>query len=144
MASSMIDLDRGVTIRTHPNGMRVHMYKDDPGLYLDVYGEPVQDSLAAEAGFDVKSDSKERKRKERMEEARRRIDEELKEALEEAEDEYYTKHAGRGRYHVIGPEGQMTEIAVDKDEAERLVEEYSNGTSASSRQQPLEQEVAPH
>lgn len=67
----------------------VCMYKDEPGFYFDVNGEPFSkdeaenERIAAEAGFDVQQGRRDRIFRERMAEARQRIQEELEEAERE-------------------------------------------------------------
>lgn len=49
-----INYNRGVMIRDHGSlGVKVYMYLDDPGLYLNVHGKPIAETLAKQAGFDV-------------------------------------------------------------------------------------------
>ena len=49
-----IDLNRGVTECRHPTGLRIFMYDDDPGVYIDVNAGPVDEQLALVAGYNVK------------------------------------------------------------------------------------------
>lgn len=57
-----IDIDLGVTQRTLPNGIgRVTMYKQMPGLYLDIKGNEIADELAELAGFKPRLDRVEAK-----------------------------------------------------------------------------------
>lgn len=73
-----IDLNRGVRIRVHkPTGMRIYMYKDDPGVYYNAHGKTVPIVLAAECGFPVDELSKLKKRKLAMKEAADAIDREM-------------------------------------------------------------------
>jgi hypothetical protein len=53
-----LDLNRGVMTKFHSNGMKVSMYLDDPGTYLDDRGEKLDPKLATQAGFDVEKDRK--------------------------------------------------------------------------------------
>jgi hypothetical protein len=48
-----LDLNRGVIHRFHPNGMRISMYLDDPGTYLDDRGKAMAEELAKAAGFNL-------------------------------------------------------------------------------------------
>ena len=68
MGKMAIDLNRGVSIRgcDKPTCFQVFMYKDEPGVYLNVYGNPVSDEIAEEAGFNVKELGKAKALKERM------------------------------------------------------------------------------
>ena len=51
-------MDSGVTIRSR-DGRHIHMYKKQPGLYLDVMGNEVSGEDAAAVGFPVKEHRKE-------------------------------------------------------------------------------------
>lgn len=55
---SKIDRNRGVLIRMAPEGYRVVMYIDTPGIYFDAKGVRLDDTIAKAAGFDVASDRK--------------------------------------------------------------------------------------
>ena len=57
---SKFDRDRGVLIRKHPEGYRVGMYVDTPGVYFDENAERVDIATAEMAGFDVAEDKKAR------------------------------------------------------------------------------------
>ena len=54
-----IDVDRGVTARRGMNGVKVAMYKRQPGMFLSPMGVEVDDDVAREVGFDVDSLRKE-------------------------------------------------------------------------------------
>lgn len=100
MATSRIDLDRGVSIRQvvrfdegnrhkfEPDekygGLTVHMYKDTPGVYFDVHGNPLPDAIAKRAGFPVERLAKSRAKREAMNKFEQRLAEEL--ALEADEE----------------------------------------------------------
>lgn len=52
--ASKIDVVRGVSVRKHfASGMLVYMYIDQPGVYLNTFGDEVSEKIAAEAGFEV-------------------------------------------------------------------------------------------
>lgn len=72
-----IDLNRGVIAKTGLDGLRVYMYKDEPGIFRDVHGDEVALDAARTAGFDVKALSDERTKRERLDEARERIEREV-------------------------------------------------------------------
>ena len=93
-----IDLDRGVSKRTHPNGMQVCMYKDDPGVFYDVLENELEEDFAAECGFDVETLRKEREKLRKMKEARLKIEKE------------YASVSG----DVIGSFGEYQVICIDE------------------------------
>lgn len=105
-----IDVNRGVTMKIHPSGVRVYMYKDEPGFYLSGQGTPVGEDLAREAGFDVAQLGKKRAIKEKMAEAQARIlaDMELaqegRKVLAERQG-FQLVDIGYGRHQVLGPDG---------------------------------------
>ncbi|MGI9297767.1 MAG: hypothetical protein ACR2QC_07705 [Gammaproteobacteria bacterium] len=74
-----LDLDRGVTKRQHPNGMQICMYKDDPGVFMDVNGGRIASELADGAGFPVAALKVERIKMQRFAEARAKIEREFDE-----------------------------------------------------------------
>jgi len=67
MGARAIDYDRGVTIKScdKPTCFPVYMYKDTPGVYLNVYGQPVSEDNAKEAGYDVDALRKQKEFRER-------------------------------------------------------------------------------
>lgn len=73
-----IDLNRGVQIRTNrATGIRVCMYKDEPGVFRSSTGGLVGDDLAFGAGFDVAGLTKERDRRARIKTITGEINEEF-------------------------------------------------------------------
>lgn len=133
-----IDLNRGVSMRSHPSGFRVAMYKEEPGVFYDMNGEPVSDELAAKAGFDVETLRLERQKQEKLAEARKRIEEEYKTAEQDVEraldqqvENYEVRHVGSGRYAVFDQNGnRLTEKPMSKSEAEDFVESVKVDVSA--------------
>lgn len=84
MADRSISFNRGVMIQKHvPTGMKVYMYLDNPGHYLNLYGNEVPEALAEKAGFDVSLFAKQRFKREKMTEFESAMEKEL--ALAEAE-----------------------------------------------------------
>lgn len=73
-----IDYDRGVRIRTAANvGMDIYMYKDRPGEYLNVHGNPVPKEIAAQAGFETEKLEKRRLHRLARAAAVSRVDQEM-------------------------------------------------------------------
>lgn len=65
-----IDYDRGVMIKADAtSGVKVFMYLDAPGVYLNIYGTPVSESLAKAAGYDTERFSKMKLKKEMVQNA---------------------------------------------------------------------------
>lgn len=105
-----IDVNRGVTVKIHPSGVRVYMYKDEPGFYLSGQGTPVGEELAKEAGFDVAQLGKKRAIKEKLAEAQSRIIQEMELAQEGRKvvverQGFQLVDIGYGRHQVLGPDG---------------------------------------
>lgn len=129
----MIDRNRGCTIRFHRAGMRVVMYHDSPGEYFDEKGKPLTDEIAKSAGYDVASLKKEREKQDKMKAFRAKLDAEYaaKEdaiAREMGESLYKVKHVGGGQYAILSADGErITQHALSRDEAEKLLTELENG-----------------
>lgn len=124
-----IDLDRGVSIRVHGSGMRIYMYKDEPGVFYDPTGGRVKPELAAEAGFNVEELTRERKKLAALAAAKRRIDEEFATAEDDmrsilsVDTGHEVRHLGFGNYAVFDASGrQLTKRAMTKAQATALLE----------------------
>lgn len=125
----MLDLDRGVTKRRHPNGFMVAMYKSEPGVFMDVHGKPLDEELARQAGFDVDTLVNERRKNEKMQEARAQIEKEFESQSEEIErlldaktEQYAVRHVGGGRYGIYDDEGnRLTQKPMTREEADNFV-----------------------
>ncbi len=122
-----VDLNRGVSIRVHgATGIRVCMYKDEPGVYFDVNGAPITKlSMATEAGFDT--ERHERERKARMDtqaalaEIQRKYGLEQGGVLMEAAG-YKAVSREDGMFDIINPDGDKTNPRpLSGDEAEKLI-----------------------
>lgn len=87
MVAKGMDLNRGATMRRHPDGYMVGQYKDEPGTYYNEIGEVVESAVAAEAGFDVALDTIERRKLAKLEEAKARITAEFAAEQERLESE---------------------------------------------------------
>jgi hypothetical protein len=78
MAKSAIDLNRGViTSRHRALDLYIHMYADDPGVYLDDHGNPIPSALAEEVGFDVKKFAKLKKKRDSLREFEAQMNDQL-------------------------------------------------------------------
>lgn len=77
-----IDLDRGVTMTTHPSGVDIYMYKDEPGVYLSAFGRPLPEQLAKEAGMPVDVYGRARRKKELIAAAHAQIERDIEEQIQ--------------------------------------------------------------
>jgi hypothetical protein len=126
---SGIQASRGCRIRFHPSGYRVVMYYDSPGQFFNESGKPVGEEVAAQAGYDVEELGRERKKRERIEELRRKAEAEFATVEQKVEKELsasstggmVVKHVGGGKYAVFDSEGvRLTKRGLTKEEAELL------------------------
>ncbi len=145
-----IDLNRGVTIRGNVAGVRVYMYKDSPGEFHDVLGDPVTQDVARAAGFDVDRLLRERQKQERILAMRAQIEweyegvsktveqEMLRESSPEAAngqlvtetDSFTLQDRGQGWYDVRDKDGSpVNPKAMREGEANAFLEELRSGTS---------------
>lgn len=139
MAERQINYDRGVRKRTHPSGVEVYMYKDQPGVYLNAFGKEVAEGLAKEAGFDTAKLGKARLRREKMAEAAEIIEKELAESdtkVETVEERggYRLVSIGLGRFHIDTDDGdRLTETPLPRDAADKLFLHFApKGSSKGS------------
>ncbi len=128
---SVIDLNRGVTIKMDPStGARVSMYKDQPGVFLNQHGAEVADSLAARCGFPVKDLMRERRKREAIAVSAEQIEAEFEEqmavktktkVLVESADGYRVEQKPFGRCWVYGPDDKtINDRPLTKEEALHL------------------------
>lgn len=122
----MIDLDRGVSIRTHRKGFRVCMYKSEPGIFYDANGVEVDVSLAKEAGFDVERLTRERLKMKAIEQAKKKVEAEFMERTEEvtkvlSSAEPVVKHVAFGKYAIFEGDDRITDL-MTKEQANELLE----------------------
>jgi len=125
-----IDLNRGVTMKMHPaSGVRIYMYKDAPGVFLNAHGHEVADTLASQCGFQIKELKKQREKREALAQAATEIEAQF--ASEQA-----NQNAGKvikekngykivkyifGRCWVYGPDGEkMHDKPQTQQEARHL------------------------
>lgn len=130
-----IDRNRGCTIRFHPSGFRVVMYKDAPGVYFNERGEPANERLAAQAGFDVPVLRKAKLKQERMAQYKAKVEEEfateqdeVENLLSAPEEGLAVKHIGKGKYAIVDADGErLTQKPLTKAEAQTLMDDLKAG-----------------
>lgn len=90
-----IDLDRPFLMRKAASmNMKIFMYFDTPGVYLNVHGAPVSIALAEKAGFDTKKWAKAKLKNDKMAEFKAKIEAELEMEPEDENEEIVLKEAG--------------------------------------------------
>lgn len=111
MAERQVNFDRGVMIQKEPlSGMRVYMYIDEPGHYLNYAGKEIPEVLAKKAGFDTELYGKLRFKKEKLAEVGAAMERELE--LAEAQSEAISLEK-RGGYELIqkGPTANVIDLS---------------------------------
>lgn len=118
MAQGAIDLNRGVLIRkVRSANMKVFMYFDTPGVYLNVHGKEVPEAVAEAAGFDIAKYAKQRLKREKMQEFEKTIEAQL--AMEdEAEDVAPKVLAEAGGFQMI--DAKLGNVWVIDADGERM------------------------
>ena len=144
-----LDLNRGVTKRTGPGGMCVAMYKDKPGIFIDVNENPVSAALASQAGFDTEALLRERKRLAQLKAATDRVNAQFVEATDDIDrvvnaEGHAIKHVGGGRYAIFdASEERLTNKPMTKDEAIEMLQAMElEGDAASTENDAAEAEAA--
>jgi len=85
----------GILLRQGPGGMSIYMYNDDPGVFLNERGAVVSEAIAAQAGYDVASLAKVRRRKLAIAKAQAGVD------AEYATEENSNIISERGEYRLV-------------------------------------------
>lgn len=127
-----IDLNRGVTIKTHPSGVQLYMYKDTPGVYLTAHGIEAPQKMAKEAGFEVERLRKALVKKERMAAALQAVEQEFsgseaphKEVA--AKDGFRVMSIGFGKHDLIDPDdNKINPRPLTKQEAMALLDTFTS------------------
>jgi hypothetical protein len=102
-------------MRKHSQGWYIAEYKDSPGEYFNIYGEPVSPELAAEAGFNVSESRKQALRSKLLLEARAKIDAEVNARIEEevkAKLVEFERRQEQLHAHLVVPPEQTPELGV--------------------------------
>ena len=120
-----IDYNRGAVIRMHPDGFDVNMFKDAPGVFYDVNGKRLSETIAMEAGYDIKTLATLKEKRERITKARDSIEREYGEPVDEVvatAGGFTAVSLGNGLYAILDEDGnRLVEEPLDRDEAIRLV-----------------------
>lgn len=125
-----IDLNRGVTMRMEPDsGIRVCMYKDEPGNFYDLKGRILPESFAKKSGFDIKELEKQKKYNKALNGAREALNDEYsgvaeQEVLEEI-GEFKAVKCAYGNADVYRNGDKMNSVAIKANEAIALVKQLS-------------------
>lgn len=127
---SKIDRNRGAIIRMSPEGYRVVMYIDTPGVYFDENGVKVDRKIAEASGFDTVGDRKLRAKQKLRSNYERQIgtkfaemEQRMEEILENnpnALDEMEVKEIIPGNFAVVIGDVPITETRLTQEEAVTL------------------------
>lgn len=141
-----LEIGRPKAWRIHKNGMQIYMYKDNPGVFLDVHGNEVSSRLAKEVGFDVDHLLQERAIIERKAAVFAEIEAEMREGMNE---KTLAKEAGGFKMMQVGKfkkfiiedakGNAITPVALPQDQAEALLARLADEEELET----LERESAP-
>ncbi len=124
-----ISYNAGVTIRMHPDGFDVNMYKDAPGVFYDVSGNALSPTIALEAGFDVKHLQTLKEKRDRIVAARDAIEREYGGPVDEvvaSSGGFTAVSLGNGLYAILDEEGtRLVDEPMARDEAIALVDKLA-------------------
>lgn len=148
-----IDVDRGVELRqivafdkVNPSkfvpdpkygGMSVYMYVGEPGVYYDVHGNKVPETMAELAGFETKKNAKLLKKQQAMADFNKLMDEQLAMETDEVEiikeqGDWQVIALAAGRAKVVDKETGLpvTPTPLPRADALKLLTMLSNEASA--------------
>ncbi len=125
-----IDLNRGVTMKMEPDsGIRVCMYKDEPGVFLDLNGGILPPSFAKKAGFDIKELEKQKEYNKALDGAREALDDEYSGVATEevliTEGSFKAIARAYGHADIYRNGEKMNTVAIKSKEAIDLVKQLS-------------------
>jgi hypothetical protein len=120
-----IDYTRGVTHKPSALGLRVYMYKDDPGKYYLADGSTATREQAASAGFDVGSLATQKDKKEKLQTARENVEREFEQEKEDL-DILPLKMSRKGVWFTVLDEGgnPLHDKGKTREEAVTFAREY--------------------
>lgn len=124
-----LDLNRGVMTKFHPSGIKVSMYIDDPGTYYADNGQALAEELAAQAGFDIDRNKREKVKLLKMKAYKEQLEREMQseeDALADAMskgDNHDVRHIGGGQYAIFDKAtgARITRVAMSKADVELLI-----------------------
>lgn len=126
-----IDVTRGVEIRRdRSTGVRVYMYVDEPGVYLNAFGKPIAEAFAAKAGFPVDQYARQRIAREKISDFTKKLQHDMEVASLTEDREEITKRGGYVVYRmpfgnavVVSEEGEnLTDRPIAEAQAMELLE----------------------
>lgn len=123
--------NRGVRKKSTPEGVEVYMYIRDPGVFINAFGKPVGDELAAKAGFDVKELTKQKTKKDRQAAALKAIEEEYGGDVEggkvvKKQGDLEVVDIGGGRHHIRDEDGNvLTPTPLPLESAEAVMKQMA-------------------
>lgn len=132
-----VDLNRGVTIRKDPKtGIRVCMYKDQPGIFMDIRGGVLPPAMAEKAGFDIDALKKQQHYNRELGDATSALSKKFegvaeKEILLEI-GEYRAIAGGKSKGDVYRGEHRMNTVPMTRKQAVELVEQLSENNNAEN------------
>lgn len=125
----------GIQLRLGPGGVGVVMYNDEPGVYYNERGGRVTDAMAAQAGFDVDSFGKQRRKADAMKLAAAGIEQEYAAygpsanvITERGEYRLVEVAAGHFAVHFIEADGKsapLTNTVLTRKAADKLFEDLA-------------------
>lgn len=140
-----IDLDRGVTIRHTRDGIRVCMYKDEPGVYYTASGARIGENAARDAGFPVEDMRRVKLMRQQQADAVAEIERRFNDTPAEdvaVVDDWVLRHEGLGRHHIYDPNGtKVTREFMSLEEATIIMERITGQKVVIDT--PLEGETQP-
>ena len=125
-----IDLNRGVTMKTDlESGIKVCMYKDDPGNFFDLNGGVLPPSFAKKAHFDIKALEKKKKYNKAIGDARESLDHEYSGVAEQEvlieSGPFKAIATAYGHADIFRDGEKMNTVAIKAKEAIELVEQLA-------------------
>jgi hypothetical protein len=125
----------GIQMRQGPGGMCIYMYNDEPGVFYNERGGKISDRLAEQAGFDVNSLSREKRKQAAMRAAGLAVEEEFASQgghskVVKERGEYRMVEVAEGLFSIqfIEPDGKgttLTKVALARKAADKLFDDMA-------------------
>lgn len=137
-----IDLDRPFLMRKAVGmNMKIFMYFDEPGVYVNVHGKPVPVELANKAGFDTKKWAKAKLKNDKIAEFRAKVEQELDMEPEDDEEVILAEKSGfkivqrpLGLADVYDADGEkLNDKSITVAEAELLLDLMTDGEGKTGK-----------